>query len=102
MQAGISHADELNLDSISIDKIRESLPVIRQRCEDDRDPATLAVSAFYWWHGVSGQQRVGQLQELAELGLVRTCSLFLEAVDSDEPLVSFAQDCRAAGLEMAS
>lgn len=95
------YADELNLDGPDIGKIRASLPVIRQRCEEiDRDPATLAVSAFYWWHGVSGQQRVEALQELAELGLTRTHSLFLEAVDSDEPLVSFAEDCRAAGLEL--
>ena len=42
-----------------------------------------------------------QLQELADLGLLRTYSLFLDAPDSDEPVISFAEDCRAAGLEMA-
>ena len=97
----VRYADELNLDSIDIESIREAIPVIRQRCEEvDRDPATLKVSAFYWWHSVSGQERVERLEELADLGLVRTHSLFLEAVDSDEPLISFAQDCRSAGLEL--
>jgi alkanesulfonate monooxygenase SsuD/methylene tetrahydromethanopterin reductase-like flavin-dependent oxidoreductase (luciferase family) len=94
-------ADELNLDGPTIDEVRDWLPIIRQRCEEaDRDPKTLPVSAEIWWHGTTGSQRVEQLGELADLGLVRIHSHFEEAADSDEPLVSFAEDCRAAGVAM--
>ena len=95
------YADELNLDSPRIGQIREWLPIVRQRCEEEgRDPATLPVSVFYWWEGASGQRRVDQLGEIADLGIVRIHSLMTEAVDSDEPLVSFAEDCRAAGIAL--
>ncbi len=94
-------ADELNLDGPSIVQIREWLPIIRQRCEEiDRDPATLPVSAEIWWEGTVGRQRVEQLEQLTELGLVRIHSHFEEAAASDEPLQAFAEDCRAAGVSM--
>lgn len=94
-------ADELNLDGPTIADLREWLPIIGQRCEEaDRDPATLPVSAEIWWHGVTGDSRVEQLEQIAELGLVRIHSHFQEAADSDEPLISFAEDCRAAGVEL--
>jgi alkanesulfonate monooxygenase SsuD/methylene tetrahydromethanopterin reductase-like flavin-dependent oxidoreductase (luciferase family) len=95
------YADELNLDSMPIERIRESLPVIGQRCEEaGRNPETLPVSVFYWWHGISGRQRVEQLEQIAELGIFRLYSMFVEAADSDEPLISFAEDCRTAGLDL--
>lgn len=94
-------ADELNLDGPEIDRIADWLPTIRQRCEEiARDPATLPVSAEMWWNGATGQERVEGLARLAELGLVRTHSNFAEAADSDEPIHSFADDCRAAGVEL--
>lgn len=95
-------ADELNLDGPTIADIRDWLPVIRQRCEEaDRDPATLPVSAEIWWDGATGSPRIERLQHIAELGLVRIHSHLQDAVDSDEPLISFAEDCRAAGLALA-
>jgi alkanesulfonate monooxygenase SsuD/methylene tetrahydromethanopterin reductase-like flavin-dependent oxidoreductase (luciferase family) len=94
-------ADELNLDGPSVDQIREWLPIIRQRCEEiGRDPASLPVSAEIWWDGKTGRERVERLQQLIELGLMRIHSHLLEAADSDEPLISFAEDCRAAGAEL--
>jgi alkanesulfonate monooxygenase SsuD/methylene tetrahydromethanopterin reductase-like flavin-dependent oxidoreductase (luciferase family) len=94
-------ADELNLDGPTIADIRAWLPIIHQRCEEvDRDPATLPVSAEIWWEGAAGPARVERLQQIAELGLVRIHSHLQEAADSDEPLISFAEDCRSAGLEM--
>jgi len=94
-------ADELNLDGPEIDHIREWLPIIEDRCEEvDRDPATLALSAEIWWHEAVGQTRVERLQEIAELGLTRIHSHLRDAADSDEPLISFAEDCRGAGLDL--
>jgi alkanesulfonate monooxygenase SsuD/methylene tetrahydromethanopterin reductase-like flavin-dependent oxidoreductase (luciferase family) len=96
-------ADELNLDGPSLADIHAWLPIIRQRCEEaDRDPATLPVSAEIWWDGATGRARVEQLAEIAELGLVRIHSHLREAAASDEPLISFAEDCRAAGVELAA
>lgn len=84
-----------------VSEIREWLPIIRQRCEEiDRDPATLALSAEIWWKGSAGEERVDRLGQIANLGLARIHSHFRDAVDSDEPLVSFAKDCRAAGIEI--
>ena len=96
-------ADELNLDGPNVDQVREWLPIIRQRCEEiDRDPASLAVSAEVWWDTPETRHRprVEQLQELKELGLSCVLSYTGNAVDSDEVIISFAEDCRAAGLFM--
>lgn len=96
-------ADELNLDGPQIPQIREWLPIIGERCEEvDRDPETLSVSAQIWWDGTTGRERVEKLQEIAELGLVRIHSHLREAAGSDGPLISLAEDCRAAGLDMAA
>ena len=39
------YADELNVDGLSPDEVRDALPIIRARCEEiGRDPATLPVS----------------------------------------------------------
>ena len=95
------YADELNLDGPTSAEIGDWMPIIRQRCEEaDRDPATLPVSAEIWWDGATGTPRVEQLEQLSELGLVRIHSHLQEAAESDEPLISFAEDCRAAGLDL--
>ena len=94
-------ADELNLDGPTISDIRAWLPIIRQRCEEaDRDPVTLPVFAKIWWDGDAGPARVERLQQIADLGVVRIHSHLREAADNDEPLISFAEDCRAAGPEL--
>jgi F420-dependent oxidoreductase-like protein len=96
------YADELNLDGPSLAQVRDWLPIVRQRCEEiGRDPATLRVSAQIWWDG-AGPERVERLATISALGLARIHSDIASAVDSDEPLHSFAEDCRAAGIEMAA
>jgi alkanesulfonate monooxygenase SsuD/methylene tetrahydromethanopterin reductase-like flavin-dependent oxidoreductase (luciferase family) len=97
------YADELNLDGPEVGDVASWMPRIRQRCEEiGRDPETLLVSALIWWRGVTGQPRVEGLQQLAAVGLACVHSDFSEAVDSDEPIQAFAEDCRAAGVELRS
>jgi alkanesulfonate monooxygenase SsuD/methylene tetrahydromethanopterin reductase-like flavin-dependent oxidoreductase (luciferase family) len=67
------YADELNLDGLSPDEVREALPTIRARCEEiDRDPDSLAVSVHAWWGmpdwSNAGPDRQAFLAEYAELG----------------------------------
>jgi F420-dependent oxidoreductase-like protein len=98
------HADELNVDGLSPDEVREALPVIRSRCEEiGRDPSTLSVSVHVWWGDApgAGQARVDRLGAYADLGVSRVMTLLRDSVDSDEPLERLAEDCRAAGVEVA-
>ncbi len=97
------HADELNLDGLEAPRIAESLPVIRQRCEEiGRDPDTLRVSALLYWGDRAGQERVEELQWLRQLGLCRVQWLPRRSVDGDEVLEAYAADCREAGVELLS
>lgn len=98
------YCDELNLSGPTVDQAREWLPIIAQRCEEvDRDPATLRISAQMWWNrpGTQERGRVEQLQELKDLGFSHLFTDFKESADTDEPFLSWAEDCRAAGLEMS-
>ena len=101
------YADELNLDGLSPDEVREALPVIRSRCEEiDRDPDSLAVSVHVWW-GMpdwrdAGSERQGLLADYAELGVTRVIGLLQATAESDDALEALAEDARAAGLELES
>ena len=94
-------ADELNLDSMPVEEVRDALPVIRQRCEEvDRDPATLDVSIHVWRRDPQRNQREPLrelLEQYAELGLVRAIALLPDIENSDEPLVEFAELANALG-----
>ena len=97
------HADELNVDGMKPDALREALPVIRARCEEiDRDPASLAVSAHVWWEdwAMSGQERVDRLAAYRELGVSRVITMIRETNESDEALATFAEECRTAGATL--
>lgn len=95
-------ADELNLDGPDLDVLPAWRRVIADRCaEIGRDPATLRVSAQIWWNGAGGQRRVEMLRHLADAGLDRIVSPLDGMAASDEPLVAYAEDCRAAGLALA-
>jgi F420-dependent oxidoreductase-like protein len=88
------YADELNLDAMPVDDVREALPVIRQRCEEiGRDPATLAVSVHLWRKDEERNRRE-PLDELlpayAELGISRVMALLPGIEDGDEPLIEYA------------
>lgn len=97
------YADELNIDAMYPEDLRQALPIIRQRCEEiGRDPATLRVSVHVWWEHARepGAERVDRLAAYRELGVSRVQSLVRDAVNSDEPLVAFAEDCAAAGISL--
>jgi len=97
-------ADELNVDGMSPDEVRDALPVIRSRCEEiGRDPATLAVSVHLWWGDAPapGQERIDRLGAYADLGVSRVMTLLRESAGSDEALDRLAEDARAAGVEFA-
>jgi F420-dependent oxidoreductase-like protein len=98
-------ADELNVDGMSPEELKDALPVIRSRCEEiGRDPATLAISVHSWAEHVSvaGQSRIDELAAFRELGVSRVQGLILPAAKSDEPLHQFAEDAKTAGLELAA
>src|SRR3954468_2233733 len=98
------YADELNLDGMTPAELSEALPVIRRRCEEiGRDPASLRISVHVWQANLSesGPNRVRMLSEYAELGVSRVIGLIYDSATSDEALASFADDARAAGVEMA-
>ncbi len=98
------HADELNLDWLSPDEIREAKPVIDSRCEEiGRDPATLRLSVNISRHVLedAGPARVELLAGYREVGVARVMWLLLESAVSDEPLEILAEDARAAGCRLA-
>lgn len=97
------YADELNLDGLTPEQVQEALPVIRQRCEEiARDPDSLRLSIHVWWESLpsAGRQRVDMLGAYSELGMDRLMALVRHSADSDEALAEFADDARAAGMEM--
>lgn len=94
------YADELNLDWLTPDEIREAKPVIASRCEEiGRDPATLRLSVNVSRYDIAtaGQPRVELLAAYAEAGVDRVMGLLTESAISDEPLESLAADAQAAG-----
>jgi F420-dependent oxidoreductase-like protein len=97
------HADELNLDAMSVQEVADALPVIAQRCEEvGRDPQTLPVS-IHLWRKDPERNRREPLDELLsgyrDLGLSRAMALLPGVEDGDEPLLQYAEVGRAAGLE---
>jgi alkanesulfonate monooxygenase SsuD/methylene tetrahydromethanopterin reductase-like flavin-dependent oxidoreductase (luciferase family) len=99
------YADELNLDGMLPEEVREALPVIRSRCEEiGRDPETLAISVHAWWGEPrwrrAGESRQELLAEYDELGVSRVIGLLQGSADDDEALDSLAADARAAEVEL--
>jgi F420-dependent oxidoreductase-like protein len=96
-------ADELNLVYIGPERIAELLPIVRSRCEEiGRDPATLKVSLYARDEAVRpvGQERVDFVAALAELGLSRLVGFVGRWSLEPDAQASFAEDARAAGLEL--
>ncbi len=99
-------ADELNVDAMPVDELREAIPVIRSRCEEiGRDPETLSVSVHLWRRDEERNQRE-PLDELigayAELGVARVIALLPGIEDSDEPLDEYLEAARQGGAEMGA
>ena len=99
------YADELNLDGLSPDEVREAMPTIGARCEEiGRDPDSLAVSVHLWW-GMPEWQETGSarqefLAKYVDLGVSRVIGLVRESATSDDALEALAGDARAAGVEL--
>ena len=99
------YADELNLDNMSAEDLETNLPVIHDRCaEIDRDPATLSISVHMWWEPARtpGAARVERLAAYRELGVSRVQLLVRDAATDEGALAAFADDCRSAGVVMAT
>ena len=99
------YADELNLDGMSPEEVREALPTIRSRCEEiDRDPDSLAVSVHVWWGTAewreAGEARQELLRAYADLGVSRVIGLLRTFAESDEAMDELAADATAAGVEL--
>jgi F420-dependent oxidoreductase-like protein len=100
------YADELNLDGMTPDEVREALPTIRARCEEiGRDPDSLAVSVHIW-RGTEewlepGARRQELLAGYLSLGVSRVMGLVDASVDTDEALELLAADARAARVALA-
>jgi F420-dependent oxidoreductase-like protein len=96
------HADELNLDNMPADEWREARHDLEARCEEvGRDPASLRVSVHIWWETLdAAPSRADLLRGYADAGIDRVMTLVRAAARDVDEIDRFADDCRAAGLEI--
>lgn len=100
----IRYADELNYVFLSPEECVERIRSVRARCEDEgRDPATLRFSLYTRDEEMRnrGQARVDVIARLRETGLDRIVCFPARWSPTLEAQASFAEDCRAAGVELA-
>jgi F420-dependent oxidoreductase-like protein len=89
-------ADELNLDAMSPEDVRQALPIIHSRCEEvGRDPSSLRLSVHVWWEHLPADQAgmTDLLGQYADVGVRRIQTLARGAVgdpDFMERLASLA------------
>jgi F420-dependent oxidoreductase-like protein len=96
-------ADELNLDNMPPDELRdEGLAIIRQRCEEiGRDPSTLRVSVHIWWETLDkAPSRAELMAAYRDAGVSRIMALVRETANDPGALESFREDAVAAGAEL--
>ncbi|MDH5243061.1 MAG: LLM class flavin-dependent oxidoreductase, partial [Chloroflexota bacterium] len=99
----IRYADELNLVFLGADDVAARMRDVRARCEEEgRDPATLRFSLYARDEGMrdAGQERVDLLGRFAEIGLDRIVCFPTRWSPTREAQAAFADDCRAAGIEL--
>jgi F420-dependent oxidoreductase-like protein len=98
------HADELNLDGLTVQQTKDALPVIAARCSEvGRDPASLKVSVHVD-RGLAderGERRQELLAAYQDLGVVRVMALLRSSVETDEALDALAEDASLAGVALA-
>ena len=81
------------------------MAVARSRCEEiGRDPATLRLSLYCADDDIEtpGQQRVDFVGRCADLGLDRLVAFPTCKSPTPEVQAAFAEDCRKAGVALAS
>ena len=101
----IKHADELNFVFLDADEIAGRMASVRQRCEEEgRDPATLRFSHYVRDEEMrdAGQRRIDLLAGHAAVGLDRIVCFPTRWSPTAETQAAFAEDCRAAGIELAA
>ena len=97
-------ADELNLDWLSPEEVIEARPVIDSRCvELGRDPSTLRLSVNIGRteSTVEGASRVDLLRRYADAGVDRVMTMIRASAEDEGALERFAEDCVAAGADLA-
>ena len=98
------YADELNLDWFSPEEVTDARPVIDSRCEEvGRAPTSLRLSVNIGRDasGVEGAPRKDLLRRYADAGVDRVMTLVRASASDDGALERFAEDCVAAGAELA-
>jgi F420-dependent oxidoreductase-like protein len=100
----IRFADELNLVKFNPEETAERIAEVRARCADEgRDPSTLRVSIYVPdpMIEVGRAERVDLLARYARAGLDRLIAFPTRRAPTVEAQAEFAEDVRAAGLELA-
>jgi len=101
----IKYADELNYVFLDAAEIAERMVAVRQRCEDEgRDPVTLRFSLYARDEEMraAGRARIDLLAGYAAVGLDRIVCFPTHWAPTTEAQASFAEDVRAAGIELES
>jgi F420-dependent oxidoreductase-like protein len=101
----IRYADELNYVFLSPDECVERMRAVRSRCETEgRDPATLRFSLYTRDEEMRdpGRARVDTIAKLQETGLDRIVCFPGRWSPTIEAQERFAEDVRAAGIELAT
>jgi alkanesulfonate monooxygenase SsuD/methylene tetrahydromethanopterin reductase-like flavin-dependent oxidoreductase (luciferase family) len=101
----VKYADELNYVFIDAAEIAERMTSVRERCmEAGRDPATLRFSLYTRDEAVreAGRARVDHLAGLAAIGLDRVVCFPTRWDPTLDAQASFAEDCLAAGITLAT
>ena len=100
----IRYGDELNYVFLEPAEVAERIVAVRERCErEGRDPATLRFSVYARDEQMrtAGAARVEVLGRYQEAGLDRLVAFPTRWAPTTDAQASFADDCRAAGIELA-
>jgi F420-dependent oxidoreductase-like protein len=101
----IRYADELNYVFLSAHDCAERMEAVRARCEaEHRDPTTLRFSLYTRDEEMreAGQARIDAIGRFQEIGLDRIVCFPSRWSPTVDAQVSFAEDCLAAGVELAA
>jgi hypothetical protein len=100
----IRYADELNFVFLNAEEVAIRMAAVRERCaSESRDPATLRFSMYVLDENMrhAGQERIDTLAGFVETGLDRIVCFPTRWSPTVEAQAAFAEDCRAAGVELA-
>ena len=97
-------ADELNLDNMPPEEWLEVKRDLEAHCEElGRDPGTIRTSVHIWWETLdAAPSRAELLRSYADAGIDRVMTLVRAAAQDADELDAFAEDVRAAGLEVGT